>query len=112
ACSFSSTTHRDSGWSGCLSEAPLFQRQACEAAISGEKKKRRAPAEKTSGAGFSWLIGVDRHWVSVENKGCRRSQRIRVCFGEGEDDFLSARKEVRVRSCRPELQALNGIRRR
>ncbi|KAL6989871.1 hypothetical protein U1Q18_015622, partial [Sarracenia purpurea var. burkii] len=37
-------------------------------AISGEKKKRRAPAEKTSGVGFSWLIGVDRRWVSVENK--------------------------------------------
>ncbi|KAL6969828.1 hypothetical protein U1Q18_029540 [Sarracenia purpurea var. burkii] len=43
-------------------------------AISGEKKKRRAPAEKTSGdwrnsgAGFSWLIRVDRRWVSVENK--------------------------------------------
>ncbi|KAL6974399.1 hypothetical protein U1Q18_028579 [Sarracenia purpurea var. burkii] len=43
-------------------------------AISGKEKKRRAPAEKTSGdwrnsdAGFSWLIGVDRCWVSVENK--------------------------------------------
>ncbi|KAL6965767.1 hypothetical protein U1Q18_036823, partial [Sarracenia purpurea var. burkii] len=130
---------RDSGWSGYLSEAPLFLRQACEVAISVKAKNRRrgaegflidgglftgvagdlggeeeaqSPAEKTSGAGFSWLIGVDRRWVSVENKGCRRSQRIMVCFGEGEDDFSSARKEVRVRSCRPELQALNGIRRR
>ncbi|KAL6991162.1 hypothetical protein U1Q18_009281 [Sarracenia purpurea var. burkii] len=119
---------RDSGWSGYLSEAPLFQRQACEAAISVKAKNRRrgaegflidgglfagvagdlggeeevqSPAEKTSGAGFSWLIRVDRRWVSVENKGCRRSQRIRNRGGVGGLDraevWLRLRCDDRVR---------------